>query len=217
MDQFFLSARTQLGLGGIDIDTAVFKASLVRGYTYNPAHVFVSDLTGAGGTLVQTSAALTTPSFADGVLDFDDVTFTSVPNGAAIPMLVIYQASAVTGGADVAATAQRLLCVLDGRFRFTVGAAAAGSATSVTVDALMLAIAASSTANNISGTGPATISGIGAAAANARSITCSALASGASVDAVYEVGYSGANLPMTPNGGNIVFQFSSGPNRILRI
>lgn len=217
MDQFFATARTGLGLGQIDIDTAVFRAALMRGYTYNAAHSTVADVTGAGGTLVQTSAALTTPSFTDGVLDFDDVTFNSVAAGAAITALLIFQASAVSGGADVAANLQRLLAIIDGRFRFTVAAAAAGGATAVTVDALQLGIASGAVATRVSGTGPASVTLSGAASANARTIAVSALSSPIAVDDVYEVGYSGSNLPITPNGGNIAVAWSNGANRILRI
>jgi len=99
--------------GTIDWDTAVMKASLVRGYTFSAAHKFVSDLTGAGGTLVATSAALASKTVTNGVADAADVTFSAVASGAAITGVAIFQASAVTGGADVAATAQRLVCWID--------------------------------------------------------------------------------------------------------
>ena len=100
--------------GEIDWDTAVIKASLVRGYTPNLAtHKFVSDVTGAGGTLVATSAALTSKTVALGVADAADVTYTAVTAGAAIPYVLVYQASAVTGGVDVAATAQRVIALYD--------------------------------------------------------------------------------------------------------
>lgn len=100
--------------GEIDWDTAVIKTALVRGYTPNLAtHKFVSDVTGAGGTLVATSAALGTKTIAAGVADAADVTFTAVGAGAAIPYILIFQSSAVTGGADVAATAQRVIALLD--------------------------------------------------------------------------------------------------------
>jgi hypothetical protein len=99
--------------GTIDWDTAVIKCSLVRGYTFNSAHRFVSDVTGAGGTLVATSAALTSKTVTNGVADAADVTFASVPAGAAIPAIIVFQSSAVTGGADVAATAQRLIAYID--------------------------------------------------------------------------------------------------------
>ena len=99
--------------GEIDWDTAVIKCALVRGYTFSAAHKFVSDVTGAGGTLVATSAALASKTVTSGVADAADVTFTAVAAGAAIPAIVIFQSSAVTGGADVAATAQRLICYID--------------------------------------------------------------------------------------------------------
>jgi hypothetical protein len=217
MDQFTANGRQGLGTGLIDLDTAVLKAALLRGYTYNAAHTFVSDITGAGGTLVSTSSALGGVSFADGVLDANDVTWTAVAAGAAIPAILLFQSSAVTGGADVAATAQRVIAILDGRFRFTVAATASSGAVAVTVDALQLGIANGAVASLISGTGPATITLSSTASAGARSITVSALGSAASAEAVYEVGYSNSNLPITPNGGDITAAWNNGANRILRI
>ncbi len=99
--------------GEIDWDTAVIKVSLVRGYTYSAAHKFVSDLTGAGGTLVATSSALASKTVTDGTADAADVTFSAVAAGAAITGIVVYQSSAVTGGSDVAASAQRLIAWID--------------------------------------------------------------------------------------------------------
>jgi hypothetical protein len=99
--------------GSVDWDTAVMKAALVRSYTFSAAHKFVSDVTGAGGTLVQTSSALASKTVTAGVADADDVTFSLVTAGAAIPALIIFQSSAVTGGADVASSAQRLVAFID--------------------------------------------------------------------------------------------------------
>jgi hypothetical protein len=99
--------------GSIDWDTASIKVALVRGYTFNAAHMFVSDVTGAGGTLVQTSGALTSKTVTSGVADAADVTFTAVAAGAAIPAIIVFQSSANTGGADVATTAQRLIAYID--------------------------------------------------------------------------------------------------------
>lgn len=99
--------------GEIDYDTAVIKVALVRGYTYDASHKWVSDVTGAGGTLVATSAALSSKTVAAGVADAADVVFTAVPSGAAIPAMIVFQSSAVAGGADVAATAQRLIAYID--------------------------------------------------------------------------------------------------------
>jgi hypothetical protein len=101
-------------LGEIDFDTAVIKAALVRGYTPDTtSHKFVSDVTGAGGTLVATSSALASKTGTNGVSDAADFSFTAVAAGAAIQHLIIYQSSAVTGGADVAASAQRLIAIYD--------------------------------------------------------------------------------------------------------
>lgn len=99
--------------GEIDWDTAVIKTALVRGYTFSAAHKFVSDVTTAGGTLVATSAALASKTVTGGVADAADVTFTAVAAGAAITGILIFQSSAVTGGADVAATAQRVIAWID--------------------------------------------------------------------------------------------------------
>jgi hypothetical protein len=89
--------------GTVDYDTAVIKAALVRGYTFSAAHKFVSDITTAGGTLVATSAALGSKTVTGGVADAADVTWSAVAAGAAIPAIIIFQSSAVGGGADVAA------------------------------------------------------------------------------------------------------------------
>lgn len=100
--------------GEIDWNTAVIKANLYSGYTPNlTTHKFVSDVTGAGGTARGTAQTLTSPTVTLGVADAADITFTAVPAGAAIPYVIIYQASAVTGGVDVAATAQRLIALID--------------------------------------------------------------------------------------------------------
>lgn len=217
MDQFFANGRLGLGTGLIDLDTAVLKAALLRSYTYNASHTFVSDLTGAGGVLVATSAALGGIAFTDGVFDANDVTWSAVAAGSPITAIGIFQASAVGGGADVAASAQRLIAIIDGTFRFTASAAASSGATSMAVDPLGLAIANGAVANKISGTGPSTITLGAAASAGARSLTVSALGSAVAADAVYEVAYSGSNLPITPNGGDITAVWSNGANKIIRI
>lgn len=98
--------------GAIDLDTAVLKASLVRGYTFVATHTTVSDVTGAGGTLNGTTAALGSVTVTAGVLDAADTSLTST-SSASNHGILLYQASAVTGGADVATSAQRLICYDD--------------------------------------------------------------------------------------------------------
>lgn len=111
-DALFAPGREGFLAGEIDWNTATIKVSLTRSYTFSSAHKFVSDVTGAGATLVAT-ATLSSPSVTNGTADAADVTFTAVATGAACNCLVIYQASAVTGGADVAASAQRLIAYID--------------------------------------------------------------------------------------------------------
>lgn len=95
-----------------DLNTATIKCALVRGYTFSAAHSVVSDVTGAGGTLNGTSAALANSTITNGVFDADDTTITTSAN-ATNHGLLIFQSSAVTGGADVAASAQRVIAYYD--------------------------------------------------------------------------------------------------------
>lgn len=107
------TAREGFLAGEIDWDTAVIKVALVRSYTYSASHKFVSDVTGAGGVLHATSAALAGKAVANGVADASDITFTAVAANAGAHSLLVFQSSAVGGGADVAATAQRVILWLD--------------------------------------------------------------------------------------------------------
>lgn len=95
-----------------NLTTAVIKCSLVRGYTHSAAHSTMADVASAGGTLNGTSAALGSPTLTDGVFDAADTTISTTAH-ASTHALVVYQASAVTGGADVAASAQRLIAYYD--------------------------------------------------------------------------------------------------------
>lgn len=75
----------------IDMNTDTIKAALVDGYTASvTTHVYLSDLTGAGGSLTA-SATLTTPTITDGAFNADDVTFTAVAGGSTPDYIVIYQ------------------------------------------------------------------------------------------------------------------------------
>lgn len=99
--------------GTIDLDTAVIKVALVRGYTYDGTDKFVSDVTGGGGTVHATSGALQNIDVTDGVLDADNITFTTPASNTNDHSLLIFQSSAVGGGSDVAASSQRVIAWLD--------------------------------------------------------------------------------------------------------
>lgn len=95
-----------------DLNTASIKVAVVRGYTFSAAHATMSDVTGAGATINGTSAALTNPTLTGGVFNADNTTVTLTSNGTN-HYLILFQASAVTGGADVSAANQRLIAYLD--------------------------------------------------------------------------------------------------------
>lgn len=99
--------------GSVNCNVPTVKAALVRGYTFNAAHRFVSQITGAGGSIVATSAALAGKSFTNGVFRANDTVWPAVAAGAAIPGCLLFMSSAVGGGADVAATAQRVIAWID--------------------------------------------------------------------------------------------------------
>lgn len=95
----------------IDWDTAVIKMVLVDSGTYTvnlSTHQFMSSVSG----IVATSAALASKTTTAGVADAADVTYTAV-TGASAEALLIYQSSAVTGGSDVASSAQRVIAYID--------------------------------------------------------------------------------------------------------
>lgn len=109
----FPAAREGFLAGEIDFDDATIKVALVRGYTYNAAHKFVSDVTGASGVLHVTSDPLDNKTITGGVADADDVTLEEVESDEDDHDVLLFQSSAVGGGSDVAASAQRLIALID--------------------------------------------------------------------------------------------------------
>lgn len=95
-----------------DLNTASIKVALVRTYTFDATHATVADVIAAGGVLNGTSAALGSPSITGGLFDADDTTIATTADANQHGLLV-FQASAVTGGADVAQNAQKLIAYFD--------------------------------------------------------------------------------------------------------
>lgn len=96
--------------GEISWNVATIKMDLGRGYTFDATDKFVSDLT--SHTAVST-VTLGTKTVTNGVADAADASFVAVGAGAACTYLIIYQSSAVAGGADVATSAQRVIAYID--------------------------------------------------------------------------------------------------------
>ena len=214
----FNTSRDGFLAGEISWTTATIKAAVVRNYSFNPAHKFISDITGSGGIIVATLATgLTAKTATDGAADADDITFPAVAPGSPITTLIIFQASAVSGGADVATSAQRVIYFADGRMRFEVAATAATSAVTLLTEDLPAALATGSELTLVAGSGPATITTTALGILGGRSLTVAPLLATVAEGAVYEYTPALVTLPITPNGGDIGFEFDNGPNRIFRL
>ena len=98
--------------GTISVSVGTVRASLMNGYTFNAAHEFVSDITTAGGVQVATMM-LISKTETSGVFDAANVTFSAVALGSPVTGILIFQSSAPTGGADLAASAQRVIAYID--------------------------------------------------------------------------------------------------------
>lgn len=109
---YFTALAEGLADDTISLSAGTVKAAFVRSYTFSAAHKFVSDVTGAGGVLNGTSAALTTKTFTGGVFDADDTAATTSASGSNHGIL-LFQSSSASGGADVAASSQRVLAYYD--------------------------------------------------------------------------------------------------------
>ena len=110
MSTLYTTAREGFLKGEIvwRVDGSVIKAALVRGYTFSATHRYLSEVIGAGAEIVATET-LGSLTNTDGVADAADAVWEGVPEGPPITGVVIYQASAVTGGADLPAAQQRVI------------------------------------------------------------------------------------------------------------
>ncbi|MFI5833210.1 hypothetical protein ACIA5A_05985 [Micromonospora sp. NPDC051300] len=108
MSGYFTAYTEGIQDGSINQVTGVVKVALVRSYTFSAAHKFVSDVTSAGGVINGTPVALANRTVAGGVFDADDAVIAATASTADHGLL-LFQASAATGGADVAAGSQRLI------------------------------------------------------------------------------------------------------------
>ena len=196
--------------GSIDWDTNDIRVILVDLADYTPdlaAHDLLDDV--PAGARVAVSGALANKTVTDGVADADDVTLNSV-TGDPCEALLIYQHTGTDG-------TSRLIALYDGKMYVTIAADASGGATTLWCEALAGAMANGATLTKISGTGPSTLTASAGASADARSISVSAIGSGITAGAVYEVAIQNSGLPVTPNGGDITITWDSGANKIFRL
>lgn len=108
----YTNFKSGIQLAEFDLTVATVKAMLVRGYTFSAAHTTVADVTGAGGVINATSAALVNPTVTAGVFDAND-TSVSATASASNHILIVAQTSAVTGGVDLPTSGQLLIAYYD--------------------------------------------------------------------------------------------------------
>lgn len=99
--------------GTINMNTGVIKAALVRGYTKDETDSTMADVVAGGGTIHVASNALDSKTFTNGVFDAADEALGTVASNANNHVVILYQASAVGGGADVAQASQRVVAHID--------------------------------------------------------------------------------------------------------
>lgn len=168
---------------------------------------------GAGDFLDDFSAArvgsdqtLGTKTVTSGVADAADPTFTSI-TGATIEAVAVYEST----GAEATSP---MIAFYDGKIQVVVSADAASSATTLWVEPLAAGIPNSSTLVFSNGV-TATMTAL--AAAGARSLTVSALPGAIAAGNQADVTHTSANLPFTPNGGNLNVTIDSGNNRLFKL
>lgn len=218
----YTKAKQGLISGLIDLDTATIRAALVRGYTPNlSTHTFVSDVTGAGGTLVSTCRNFTTVTVTDGIFDADNVSFLAVPAGTAIPYILIYQASAVTPSSSVSSTTGTIGTVTSQTATITGMSAVTnlqyGSPLTATAGTGNIGTGTYVTAV-LSATSVSVAATSGLTAGTVTNISTTDVADSAKrVIALLDTSTGSVALPITPNGGDIVVQWDNGANRIFAL
>jgi hypothetical protein len=106
----FTAAKRSLLVDEIDWLNGTIKCALIKGYTQNIAHTYVSDVVNAGAILASETVLTDKAISTSGNYTAQNVTMSSSPNDIANSYyLLLYQSSAPTGGADLATSTQRLI------------------------------------------------------------------------------------------------------------
>jgi hypothetical protein len=177
-------------------------------YTYDDSHEFLSSV--PAGARIATSAALAGKSMTLGVFDADNATFSSVSSALTGDAIILF----LDTGNEAT---DYLISYYDARTQVQVAVAAAGGATSITVEDLPFAVASGATLTLVSGSGPATITTSAGGSAGARSLAVASLSGALSVDAVYEYPIANSGFPISFNGSSIAFAWSDDAAKIFKI
>lgn len=156
--------------------------------------------------LVGAKVNLTSPTVTNGVADAADTTFTAV-TGNSVEAVAIFRDTGT-------ASTSRMVCLITGKFIVTCNTTAASSATSIPVEPLPYAIP-NGTVLAFSNGASATMSAL--ANAGDRALSVSSLAAQITAGSRALAPITSSGLPVTPNGGNIVVAYDSGPNKIFKL
>lgn len=128
MGRVYDICRTGLLNGQVDPDHAVLKVACLSTYTFDPTHQSMADIGAAGGVVNGISTGLTGVAVTGGVLTADP---TSIGVGASgnDHSLLLFQASAPGGGADVILGSQLLIGYLDTGAGLPIQPTSAGTVT----------------------------------------------------------------------------------------
>lgn len=211
MNALYDKAREAFGNGSINLGTDTIKAILVDAASYSPdttTHQYLSSV--PGGARIGTAVTLGTKSNVGGVFDAADVSFTGLVGAPTIEYILIYKDT----GADATSP---LIAIIDGFQNVTVSAAAAGGATSISLDPVLGAIGSGATLSKVSGTGPSTITTSGSAGAGSRAVAVTALGSAVAAGDVYSVAINGVGLPVAAGATQVDVAWDNGVNKIFKI
>lgn len=89
-NQWYPLALQELTRGNLDFLSQTMRLAIVKNYTYNSSHQFVSDVVAAGGNIGAT-ATLTTKTASLGKLDSDDAALGAVAADAAHSKVILYE------------------------------------------------------------------------------------------------------------------------------
>jgi hypothetical protein len=160
---------------------------------------FWSDFDGA---LVGAKVNLAGETKTLGVADANDVTFSSV-SGASVEAVAVFQDTGTN-------TTSRMVCVITGYQQLICAKTTTG--TSIPVDPLLAGIPNGTVLKWSTGESSTLTS-----AANAGDRALTVTSTTVTVEATVSAPITGSGLPVTPNGGNIVFALDNGANKLFKL
>ena len=178
------------GAGGNGVYTAV--QSTDQYFNIIPSNAYCQPVT---------AQALASKTDTAGLLNAASTTFTSVPTGDPIGAIIVYKDTGT-------ASTSPLICYIDGKVTVTCATNAAAHATSIQVDPLLGPLA--SGVSFTFGTSGVTVTLNANASRGARTISVNDIgATGVNAGDSGPCTAQGANLPITPNGGNLTINWDN--------